>query len=118
MMYKISNYSQWVRTTSLQACTEQVEVERPGEVSFLGGGQNNKVCAGTCYSSILGGQNNIVQHNWASASGYNITSVMDCAFHANNLVVPNMPVGITGNSKQLYYMATAGPGSPCAVYIV
>jgi hypothetical protein len=103
-----------------------------GAHSFVGGGCDN-VVDGAC-SSILGGYKNYAQGDcsviiggannndmgfaYAGIFGNSINAVMSDAFHVGNLVVPNMPASFSGNSKQLYYMPTAGPGSPCAVYIV
>lgn len=95
-----------------------------GAYSFIGCGQNNKICAGSCYSSIIGGQNNIVQHSWATVSGYNVTTAMDCAFHANDIVLQNIPFGNpvtcappgTAVPGQLYYVVVP-PGGFCQVWI-
>ena len=58
--------------------------------SSIVGGFCNTVSGG--YSSILGGQGNKVTHNWASASGYNITSAADCTFHVNCLNACSTPL--------------------------
>jgi hypothetical protein len=66
--------------------------------SVVGGGGCTAAgtAGGNCvtgnFSAVLGGQSsNLVTHNFASASGYNVVSVLDCAFHANNFVGQNMP---------------------------
>ncbi len=100
----------------------------------IGGGQNNKICAGYNHSfigsgygncvmgncsSILGGQGNVVTHNWASASGYNVASNQDCAFHANILVSTNMPpyTGVPSGTLQ-YFVAPAMLGLPVGACLV
>ena len=91
----------------------------------IGGGQNNTICAGTCYSAIVGGQDNCVTHNWATVAGCGVTSVMDCAFHTNNVVAQNIPFGnpvtcappVSLPIGALYYVVVP-PGGFCQVWIV
>ena len=106
--------SKWVRSYSqllpfFQGKVPKAEgLEGRGEAkSFIGAGCSNLICCGTfasivggvgntvsgCHSSILGGQGNKVTHDHAAAFGNGVSSVMACAFHANNFVAQNMPTG-------------------------
>ena len=60
------------------------------------GGSNNCIGAGANYSSILGGSGNVIPagFNYISIFGCNVTGVLNCAMHVNQLVVQNMPTGI------------------------
>ena len=85
-----------------------------GAFGFIGSGRENTV-TGDC-SAILGGSGNSAGHDWAGIFGCDISSVLACAFHANNIVVPDMPiVGTTIPGKTLYYR-NCGTGN-CPVYI-
>ena len=92
---------------------------------MIGGGQNNKICAGSCYSSIIGGQNNTVCHKWATVSGYNVTSQADCAFTTNRVVACNTPLfgGPAPTGMLQFFPATPGlvaagiPLGACLVFI-
>lgn len=86
----------------------------------IGGGQNNTICAGASHSAIVGGQNNCVLHNWATVAGFGVASVMDCAFHTNNVVTQNMPLTSTGAPFGLplgtfYADDTTTPGICCVM---
>jgi hypothetical protein len=87
---------------------------------FIGGGMDNIICAGTCYSSIIGGQNNKVNHKWATVSGYNVSSQADCAFTTNCVIACNTPLHgspvATGTLQ--YWPAPAGIGFPVGSCIV
>lgn len=74
----------------------QRHITTPSTCYFIGGGQNNTICAGATHSAIVGGQGNCVIHNWATVAGCGVTSVMDCAFHTNNVVAQNMPDSLMG----------------------
>jgi hypothetical protein len=82
--------------------------------SVVGGGGCTAAgtAGGNCvtgnFSAVLGGQSNLVTHNFASASGYNVVSVSDCAFHANNFVGQNMPTSSGGASGSFYTCAALG----------
>lgn len=61
------------------------------------------------------GRGNKVTHNFASASGYAVNSVMDCAFHANNFVAQNICVALNALAYSLLpngvlYTCVATPG--------
>ena len=107
-MYKINNYSQWVRNTSLQACTEQVEVERPGEVSvfsFIGGGYCN-IISDACNASVVGGYLN------------QILSGSDCSFiggGANNTISTTACYAVVGGggTNSIYNSSFTGVLSGC-----
>ncbi len=53
--------------------------------NFIGGGKDNLI-SGSC-SSILGGHDNIINHNNSFIIGSNLTSTADCTTFMNNLVV-------------------------------
>ena len=93
---------------------------------FIGGGSSNVICAGACHSAIIGGSGNTVSHNWATVSGCNVASLMDCAFHANVLIAPNTPLvggSIVPPGTLQYFPITpalvaAGiPAGSCLVFI-
>ena len=108
--------SKWVRSYSLSSG------EGRGEVyGVIGGGSFNTVSA--CYSSILGGTNNnisdnysailggkgnTVSHAYAAAFGCNVSSVVDCAFHANNFVAQNIPSSAPATARTFYIHCTGG----------
>ena len=95
----------------------------PGSESwfgFIGGGQDNMICAGACHSSIIGGQGNRVLHKWATVSGYNVTTNQDCAFFANNFVAQNMPALFGAPTGTLmYWDLSLGPlpTTGCVVFV-
>ncbi|MES2702725.1 MAG: hypothetical protein V4649_08810 [Bacteroidota bacterium] len=92
---------------------------------FIGGGESNVVGAGTCYSSIIGGQGNSVVHNWATVAGWNVTSGADCAFTTNCVIACNTPVYGLGPAPGTlqYFPVTPGliaagiPVGACLVFI-
>ena len=88
-----------------------------GNHAVISGGHSNTV-SGSC-SGILGGSGNNVTHDWSFAAGCNLTSITDCAFHANILVSQNMPAYPGGGSGTLmYFPAPAGfPLGSCVVLI-
>jgi hypothetical protein len=80
-----------------------------GACSFIGGGECNTVkglyssilggqqnIAASIYTSIFGGQGNVACHPYSSVQGCNITSRMECAFHANRIVVTALPSSAVG----------------------
>lgn len=84
--------------------------------SVIGGESNNTsgtwsgISNGCCnlvsgdFSSILGGSNNISCLAYSGIFGCAITSSMACAFHANRIVVTQLPSSATGlTSGALYY---------------
>jgi hypothetical protein len=88
---------------------------------FIGGGSSNVICAGACHSAIIGGSGNTVSHNWATVSGCNVVSLMDCAFHANVLIGANTPTYVSGlypTGTLQYFPAPAGLGFPAGSCIV
>ncbi len=94
----------------LKALGKDVVLEKTNEQNTVTGN----------HSAILGGSGNNVTHNWASASGYSVTSVMDCAFHSNNLVIQNIPVVTTAfawgglANGQVYTMTAPNTGLGCS----
>ncbi len=64
--------------------------------NIIGGGLCNIISTNTCFSSIIGGACNTVNHNYATVAGCNITTGSDCAFHANCLIAPNTPTTPVG----------------------
>lgn len=61
-------------------------------LNVIGGGLNNLICAGACNSAIIGGEGNIVTHNWATVAGFNVSSQADCAFTTNCVIACNTPI--------------------------
>lgn len=85
--------------------------------SFIGGGINNVVNA-NC-GAILGGENNTVNHAYAGVFGNGVTSVMANAFHAEELVLGNIPVDPVPGGGAVFaslpngaFYTTAAPGGP------
>jgi len=58
------------------------------------GGAINTISSVNC--SMAFGQSNVVAHNYVGVVGCGITSVIDCALHANRVVVTNMPTSSAG----------------------
>ena len=109
--------------------------------SLISGGQGNKIYAGTgsgtyfssilggcnntnagSYSAILGGGGNTVSaaYSYAAIFGCNVNAVASCAFHANNLIIQNIPVitshalWTTLRTGQLYTCFTPGTDFQCS----
>ncbi|MBL7690871.1 MAG: hypothetical protein JNM41_04700 [Flavipsychrobacter sp.] len=76
-------------------------------LNVIGGGSNNLICAGACNSAIIGGEGNIVTHNWATVAGCNVATAYDCAFHVNQVVAANtQPYAALGNGIMQYLVPT------------
>ena len=103
----------------------------------IGGGQCNLVCAGTSHSSIFSGYQNKISgscssvlggsgscdngFNYVGIFGQNVIGVMNNAFHAEELVLQNIPDGATAYAGlptgALYYLPVGtGVGSK-TVYV-
>ena len=65
-----------------------------GCCSAVVSGQCNTVSAS--FSSVLGGSNNNACLTYSGIFGCGITARMDCAFHANRLVLTNLPTSSAG----------------------
>ena len=105
--------------------------------SFIGSGQKNTISAGTCYSSILNGDNNTnsgsysailggsgntigAGYQYAAVFGCNVVANTNCAFHANNFVAQNMPpVAGYAPGTLMYWDLSTGPlpSTGCVVFI-
>jgi hypothetical protein len=89
-----------------------------GQRGFIGGGTDNIISAST-YSSILGGQNNIVNHNNSQAIGSFITTISADTTHIENLNIVRTPIldNSVGNflvrdtDGTVKYRTTIGGGS-------
>ena len=88
---------------------------------FIGAGVNNCI-TNSCSAAILGGQNNKANHDFAGIFGCNVTSGMGCAFHANNFVAQNIPLGPgilpTGSFYYLTGVPLPAPWNTCKFVFV
>lgn len=126
-------------TTPHPISGQQQLIASAADYSAILGGQQNTIATGFQHSaiaggcgntinancaSILGGCGNTVNHDYAAVFGVGVTSTMNCALHANELVLQNVQAGnpvtcappIGAVAGQVYYV-TVAPGGYCQLWI-